>query len=277
MHIDDAKIKTAIHKYQISRSPDLFQELRDHLSNYIYHYPRKTFRANHDDAMTFYVAVLERLERIVLGYERTDYLFRTWFTVVLRNAYFDLTRKNTRTKRESIREISYEIAENVISYRPLEKKDSALTAVTNAIEKEITRAFVLRDALIFRMHYLELFHERVLSPLCVYFAIDLSRALRIYEDARAEYFPRYAEALRLNDQITLINRKIVYFKTHAPANVDALKIRKDRYQIRLNKIALVVPYRYLARLFKTSANAVTKVTQKIKRFLNEHCLFWEQV
>ena len=60
--IDDEFIKKTVKEYKATRSIIALKEINDHLSNYIYNYPRKVFGVYHEDALEFYSYYIERIE-----------------------------------------------------------------------------------------------------------------------------------------------------------------------------------------------------------------------
>ena len=66
--IDDEFIKKAVNEYKATRSIESLKEINNHLSNYIYNYPRKVFGIYHNDALEFYSYYIERIGNIILKY-----------------------------------------------------------------------------------------------------------------------------------------------------------------------------------------------------------------
>ena len=87
--IDDIFIKKLVLEYKATRSIEALKEINEHLSNYIYNYPRKVFGAFHDDALEFYSYYIERIDNIIIKYNETDAKFITWFTYTLRSHYLN--------------------------------------------------------------------------------------------------------------------------------------------------------------------------------------------
>ena len=97
--IDDEFIKKSILQYKATRSIEVMREINEHLSNYIYNYPRKVFGAFHDNALDFYSYYIERIENIILKYNETDAKFITWFTYTLRSSYLNFLDYKKRKEK----------------------------------------------------------------------------------------------------------------------------------------------------------------------------------
>lgn len=270
--IADEEIKECVCAYQISRSPVDFAHIRDVLSSYIYHYPRKVFRASHEEASGFYLSVIEKLDSALLAYRRKNYRFMTWFTVVLRNSYFNYVRKINATKRRGVESVSFQspITEDRLTLEDVigayDKEDDGSVENTRALmEVALKKVSSIRDSLIFRMHYLELYRERIIPYLRQYFEMGHAEAALFYEKARDTYIEKYRRIMRLQDSITSITRRIE--KSEGKKQIDTLKKRKDGYVKTLNSVNLTVPYKFLASSFKISVNAVTKVIKKTREFV----------
>ena len=106
MPIDDNFIKKAVMEYKVSRNVITFKEINNHLSKYIYNYPRKVFGVCHETAMDFYLYYIERIENILLKYNETEAKFITWFTYTLRNGYLNYIDSKKRKEKYKKIEIS---------------------------------------------------------------------------------------------------------------------------------------------------------------------------
>lgn len=285
MYIHDDTIKQLIHRYQIARSQELFLEIREALSHYIYHYPRKVFRADHDAAMDFYTDVLENLDRTLLQFEAKDYRFLTWFTVVLRNSYLNYARNKKKKTKRSLSSISFEriISRNKGKELRLEEiiqktegspsTDERYLKIIKRLEAALDSSFSERDSLVFKIHYLEIFQANILTAIKQHFKVDIKKAIAIYEAAKASYIDKYSRALKLQDLILSTSERIRrYEKEGKQKKARALKKNRDRYISYYHGIKIVVPYKHLANLFNSSVNAVTKVIQKIKQFFKKSAL-----
>ena len=104
--IDDDFIKKTIKEYKTTRSIAALKEINEHLSNYIYNYPRKVFGVFHNTALEFYSYYIERIENIILKYNETDAKFITWFTYTLRSHYLNFIDYKKRKEKYNKKEIS---------------------------------------------------------------------------------------------------------------------------------------------------------------------------
>jgi DNA-directed RNA polymerase specialized sigma24 family protein len=93
--LSDSKLKEAVKLYK-SGNDKSYTLLIEMLSKFIYNYPRVVYGMSPDTCGDFYEYILPRMEKILVGYRETEAKFITWFTVVLRNRYFNFLRVNRR-------------------------------------------------------------------------------------------------------------------------------------------------------------------------------------
>jgi hypothetical protein len=271
MAIDDAFIKKNILAYQTSRSSLVLNDIIAHLSNYIYHYPRKIFLLDHDKAIDFYIYYLERIEKIILKYTPIDVKFITWFTYTLKNSYLNYIDMKKRKDKDIKQELSFDkyldpYASLTLYDIVASKNDSNndyIKNISNDILEYINKIYNDRDITIFALHNLELFISHIINILMNYFNISYEDSCRICENARATYLSKYNEIIKYQDRITNINIKIEELKSKNKS-IESLVYKKECYKNRLDNIRLVVPYCFLSGVFEASKNIITKVINKIK-------------
>ena len=88
---------------------DIFAEIVQHLSPYIYNFPRIVFAADPDCCSDFYEYMLSRLHRVLSSYRETGAKFSTWFTVVLRSRYINFVKERASTSRRQVEMFSYSL------------------------------------------------------------------------------------------------------------------------------------------------------------------------
>ena len=285
--IDDEFIKKAVNEYKATRSIESLKEINNHLSNYIYNYPRKVFGIYHNDALEFYSYYIERIGNIILKYNETEAKFITWFTYTLRSHYLNFIdykkRKNKYNKKEisidaplcnrdslTLHDVlydtkSYSINEYTENYNKEINIENIALKMFNHIEKE----FNDRDSLAFFMHNLELFINLIASPIMKYFNIGYEEAYSIIEKARSTYINKYNEIIKQQDRIAKVNAQISENNRKGIFTVH-LASKKQNYIKKLHSIKINVPYDFIAKLFNITSNAVTKIINKIKTNLKEH-------
>ena len=285
--IDDEFIKKAVNEYKATRSIESLKEINNHLSNYIYNYPRKVFGIYHNDALEFYSYYIERIGNIILKYNETEAKFITWFTYTLRSHYLNFIdykkRKNKYNKKEisidaplcnrdslTLHDVlydtkSYSINEYTENYNEEINIENIALKMFNYIEKE----FNDRDSLAFFMHNLELFINLIASPIMKYFNIGYEEAYSIIEKARSTYINKYNEIIKQQDRIAKVNAQISENNRKGIFTVH-LASKKQNYIKKLHSIKINVPYDFIAKLFNITSNAVTKIINKIKTNLKEH-------
>ena len=285
MPIDDNFIKKAVMEYKASRSVITFKEINNHLSKYIYNYPRKVFGVCHETAMDFYLYYIERIENILLKYNETEAKFITWFTYTLRNGYLnyiDYKKRKEKYKKIEIsmdaplcdrealtlHDVLYDTKKYSINFITESENDN-IEEISLKIFNYIEDSFSNRDSIIFYIHNLELFINLITKPLMEFFNINYEEAYSIIEKARATYIHKYNDIIKLQDSIAKINLKISEYKRKGLWTVHLASKKQNRIN-KLRAIKLNVPHSFIAKLFDISVNAITKIINKIKKYLKEN-------
>ena len=288
MPIDDNFIKKAVMEYKVSRSVITFKEINNHLSKYIYNYPRKVFGVCHETAMDFYLYYIERIENILLKYNETEAKFITWFTYTLRNGYLnyiDYKKRKEKYKKIEIsmdaplcdrealtlHDVLYDTKKYSINFITESENDN-IEEISLKIFNYIEDSFSNRDSIIFYIHNLELFINLITKPLMEFFNINYEEAYSIIENARATYMHKYNDIIKLQDSIAKINLKISEYKNKGLWTVHLASKKQNRIN-KLGAIKLNVPHSFIAKLFDISVNAITKIINKIKKSLKENFNF----
>ena len=283
--IDDEYIKKSISIYKATKSVITLKEINEHLSRYIYNYPRKAFGINHESALDFYCYYMERIENIILKYNETEVKFITWFTYTLRNSYLNyVDYKKRKEKHNNIEEVSIDAPlcnreaytlHDVVLYDTKSYSLSDYVDNTDDIENislkmfnYIESVFNARDSLTFFMHNLELFINLVSKPLMNYFYISYEEAYSIIEKARATYIHKYNDIIKLQDSIANINLQIAENNRKGIFTIHLASKKQQRIK-KLQSIKVTVSYDFLSKLFDITVNAVTKIIKKIKTQLKE--------
>lgn len=285
MLIDDKIIKKLVSEYKTARSVITFKEIVNHLSKYIYNYARKVFGVNHEIAMDFYLYYIERIENILLKYNETETKFITWFTYTLRNGYLNYIDYKKRKEKYKKTEISIDaplcdreaLTLHDVLYDTKKYSVYSIDDIDNDNIEEISlkifncieNIFTERDSLIFFIHNLELFINLITKPLMKYFNINYEEAYSIIEKARATYIYKYNNIIKLQDSIAKINLKISEYNNKGLWIVHLASKKQNRIK-KLQAIKLNVPHSFIAKLFKISVNAITKIINKIKKYLKEN-------
>ena len=282
--IDDEYIKKNISIYKATRSAITLKDINEHLSRYIYNYPRKAFGVNHESALDFYCYYMERIENIILKYNETEVKFITWFTYTLRNSYLNyVDYKKRKEKYNNVEEVSidaplcnreaYTLHDVLYDTKTYSLSDYVHS--TDDIENIslkmfdcIESIFNARDSLTFFMHNLELFINLVSKPLMNYFNISYEEAYSIIEKARATYIHKYNDIIKLQDSIASINLQIAENNRKGIFTIHLASKKQQRIK-KLQSIKVTVSYDFLSKLFDITVNAVTKIIKKIKNQLKE--------
>lgn len=285
-YIEDKFIKKAVSEYKASRSVITFKEINNHLSKYIYNYPRKVFGVCHETALDFYLYYIERIENILLKYNEAETKFITWFTYTLRNSYLNYAdykkRKEKYKKIEvsmdaplcdretlTLHDVLYDSKKYSIDLLNSINENDDIENISLKIFNYIESVFSNRDSLAFFIHNLELFINFITKPLMKFFNINYEEAYSIIENARATYIHKYNDIIKLQDSIAKINFKISEYKSKGLWTVH-LASKKQNGIKKLQAIKLNVPHSFIAKLFNISVNAVTKIINKIKKELKEN-------
>ncbi|MBW5397839.1 RNA polymerase subunit sigma [Brachyspira pilosicoli] len=282
--IDDKYIKKSISIYKATRSAITLKEINEHLSRYIYNYPRKAFGVNHESALDFYCYYMERIENIILKYNETEVKFITWFTYTLRNSYLNYADyKKRKEKYNNVEEISidaplcnreaytlHDVLYDTKTYSLSDYVDDTddIENISLKMFDYIESIFNDRDSLTFFMHNLELFINLVSKPLMNYFNISYEEAYSIIEKARATYIHKYNDIIKLQDSIASINLQIAENNRKGIFTIHLASKKQQRIK-KLQSIKVTVSYDFLSKLFDITVNAVTKIIKKIKTQLKE--------
>lgn len=282
--IDDEYIKKSISIYKATKSVITLKEINEHLSRYIYNYPRKAFGINHESALDFYCYYMERIENIILKYNETEVKFITWFTYTLRNSYLNyVDYKKRKEKHNNIEEVSidaplcnreaytlHDLLYDTKSYSLSDYVDNTddIENISLKMFNYIESIFNARDSLTFFMHNLELFINLVSKPLMNYFNISYEEAYSIIEKARATYIHKYNDIIKLQDSIANINLQIAENNRKGIFTIHLASKKQQRIK-KLQSIKVTVSYDFLSKLFDITVNAVTKIIKKIKTQLKE--------
>ena len=286
MMIDDVFIKKLILEYKATRSIEALKEINEHLSNYIYNYPRKVFGVFHDEALEFYSYYIERIDNIIIKYNETDAKFITWFTYTLRSHYLNFLdhkkRKDKYKKQEisidaplcgkealTLHDVLYDSKSYVMNEYTNNYNESNIEKLSLNMFNYIEKEFTDRDSIAFFIHNLELFINLIIQPLMKYFNINYEEAYSIIEKARATYIKKYNEIIKQQDKIAKINAQIEINNKRGLFTVH-LASKKQNYIKKLHSIKINVPYEFIAKLLNITNNAVTKIINKIKASLKEH-------
>ncbi|MCZ9840306.1 sigma-70 family RNA polymerase sigma factor [Brachyspira hyodysenteriae] len=284
--IDDVFIKKLVLEYKATRSIEALKEINEHLSNYIYNYPRKVFGVFHDDALEFYSYYIERIDNIIIKYNETDAKFITWFTYTLRSHYLNFIdhkkRKYKYKKQEisidaplcgkdalTLHDVLYDSKSYVMNEYSNNYNESNIEKLSLNMFNYIEKEFSDRDSIAFFIHNLELFINLIIQPLMKYFNINYEEAYSIIEKARATYIKKYNEIIKQQDKIAKINAQIEINNKRGLFTVH-LASKKQNYIKKLHSIKINVPYDFIAKLLNITSNAVTKIINKIKASLKEH-------
>ncbi|ACN85100.1 RNA polymerase sigma factor [Brachyspira hyodysenteriae] len=284
--IDDVFIKKLVLEYKATRSIEALKEINEHLSNYIYNYPRKVFGVFHDDALEFYSYYIERIDNIIIKYNETDAKFITWFTYTLRSNYLNFIdhkkRKDKYKKQEisidaplcgkdalTLHDVLYDSKSYVMNEYSNNYNESNIEKLSLNMFNYIEKEFSDRDSIAFFIHNLELFINLIIQPLMKYFNINYEEAYSIIEKARATYIKKYNEIIKQQDKIAKINAQIEINNKRGLFTVH-LASKKQNYIKKLHSIKINVPYEFIAKLLNITNNAVTKIINKIKASLKEH-------
>lgn len=286
MRIEDEFIKKAVSEYKALRSAITFKEINNHLSKYIYNYPRKVFGVCHETALDFYLYYIERIENILLKYNETETKFITWFTYTLRNGYLNFVDYKKRKEKYKKTEVSMDaplcnretLTLHDVLYDSKKYSIDSLNSINESYDIEnislkifnyIESAFSNRDSLVFFIHNLELFINFITKPLMNFFNINYEEAYSIIEKARATYIHKYDDIIKLQDSIAKINLKISEYKSKGLWTINLASKKQNRIK-KLQAIKLNVPHSFIAKLFNISVNAITKIINKIKKELKEN-------
>ncbi len=272
--IDDDIIKEKIRKYR--NGSNTLDDISQYISYFVYSYPKKVFRAEHDRAMDFYIYYIKRFEKMLASYNITDVKFTTWVIRTLRSSYLNFV--NTKVERlkyqaennfpfdeNCIIESKYNIYDILV--RPDTNQEIDLFRYITKMNKYIEKNYSDLESLVFRLHHLEVFETFVPRSIFKYFNLTYKEVLLFLQDAKGTYFTKRQSFNKMQDRILSLSSKIIDLERKFATidDIQKLKDRKDKYFFRLQQFKMVVPYSYLSVKFNISTNKVAKIIAKIRK------------
>ncbi len=271
--IDDEVAKKKILEYFDDQGT--IDDIKIYISKYVYNYPRKVFCVEHNQAVDFYIYYMKRLDKMLNSYKITEVKFVTWLTHTLRTSYLNYIKKFLNTRKNEISEISLDkifidngVESNLynkipsLDYHDKSEAPESLKKMNNYIKAHYNSL----EALLFRMHYMEVFSFFLPHDIMTYFDLTYKEVLVFLDDARLTYIDKYQSFMKLQDRCTVILLKIIALEKDNPDSekIKDLKYKKERYLNRLKQLRMVVPYSYLSSKFHIKVNKISKIVGKIR-------------
>ncbi len=278
--IDDDVVKKKILEY--IDDPSNLDDIKMYISGYVYNFPRKVFRTEHNRAVDFYIYYMDRFAKILSSYKITDVKFKTWLTCTLRTSYLNYINKINKSKNLEVTEISldsilftrdgaqYSWYDRIagLDYTKKSNDSRRIEKINNYIETQYTDL----ESIVFRMHYLEVFHFFLPTSIMRYFDFTQKEVLDFLHDAKLTYIDKYDNFIKLQDRCTVILLKIMTLDQNElnHEKIKTLQEKKERYLARLKQFRVVVPYSYLSSKFDIKTNKISKIVLKIKQDIKSH-------
>jgi RNA polymerase sigma factor (sigma-70 family) len=278
--IPDAKIKGYIRDYK-SGEEKSYSLVVNMISQYIYNYPRIVFSSDADICGDFYEYVLLRLKEIINAYRETEAKFVTWFTVVLRNRYFNYLReKRSRyILKESIDLLSFDLHNeraqdlyNIVG----DPRDYSSTGVKeyNELVDNIVRNLKDRQRVFFHLYYIDTLRPEDLGFLAIYLGKEFRNVLMGIDRIKGSMVDRYefkrALLQKLSELFYVIRR---CQKKGDDTEVKEFRKKRDTLLHEYRRVKLNPSYKSISEFLRTPMGTVSsgilRMKQNVKQILKE--------
>ena len=241
-NIHDARLKCFIREYKRGDEKAYLKAV-DMISEYIYNYPRIVFGADPDGCGDFYEYILVRLDDILGRFRDTGAKFITWFTVVLRNRYFNFMRESRKgyLLRERINQVSldfengrssslYNIVGDIRDY-----SGSSPRVYDETIDM-IVRELNDRYRVFFHLYFIETLRPEDVGFLSIYLERSPREVLEGIDGIRCSMVRRYEFKRELLLKLTSVYYMIMQYQREGDARkVEGLREKRKK---------LIFEYRY---------------------------------
>jgi RNA polymerase sigma factor (sigma-70 family) len=296
--IHDIKIKSLLRKLNQtstldSMDNDIYYEILDNISQFIYNFPRIKYHKNKDICSDFYVYTLDYLYEILMKFDiKGKASFQTWFSVVLFNLWRNYinTKKNrdydySKINTQMVDDINiidrYKfLREHLISKSKeglfINKKE--IDSLDNCFQKMPKKVRVVIKA-----HYFELFKSSDITEAVDAFQLDFMVTLRKYEVLVTKTREQYKSINNLIDNVNEIiyELKRLEFIKNKNQNDDViinkaekLNQRKEKLVKKLKTTYIKLTPKQIADFFNTNANSVSNLLHRGKNYIKD---FYDEI
>ncbi|MGC8764957.1 MAG: hypothetical protein ACP5QT_03640 [Brevinematia bacterium] len=206
MKINNEKIKNLVEKYLKDSFPELIEDIKKELGEYVYYYPRVAFKKNLDICGEFYLYIMERMEKIIKNFPpKASIKFQTWFNYVLKNNFINFMKYS---KGNAVTDLSLEDYKETVYVEVFEGEDDSYRDVYSALN-EIDSS----DKAILKLYYLpELIDEADVEFISSSFDISVSKILEIQRRLIELRYKELENTRKICEKIRVLNSRILKIK-----------------------------------------------------------------
>jgi RNA polymerase sigma factor (sigma-70 family) len=269
--ISDSRIKGLIREYR-DGDEKAYLKLVEMVSSYIYNYPRIVFCADEDRCGDYYEYVLLHLRGIIDRFRDTGARFTSWFTVVLRNRYFNFIRESHKgyILREGTVCLSLDFVSDRFSglYNLIgDRKDysGSTRGQYDEIIDTIVRELNDRQRAFFHLYYLDTLRPEDVGFLSIYLGNSPRETLEGIDGVRSTMVRRYEQKHGLLIKLNEVYRRIVYLQQKSdPDMVWVEKERQKRLLYEYEHVKLNPSYKSIAEFLALPVGTVSSGILRMK-------------
>ena len=244
----------------------------DMISVYIYNYPRVVFGADPDRCGDFYEYIFVRLRDIIKQYNDTGAKFVTWFTVVLRNRYFNYIRESRKEYilREGVDLLSLDYESGRFSglYSLVGDKRDYNCCSCLAYERlvdTIVRNLNDRQRALFHLYYVETLRPEDVGFLSIYLGRPPKAVLEGIDEIRNSIIRRYELQKELLIKLNTVYYRIVRCEERGDER-KAGELREKRQKLisEYRNLKINPPYRSISGFLKLPLGTVSTGIMRMK-------------
>lgn len=206
MKLNDDKIKDLLHRYFEKYDSKLINEIKSEVGEYIYFFPKVSFKKDYDICGEFYLFVIERIEDILKNFPLDSGIrFQTWFNYVLKNQYLNFLRFN---RKEAYVELSIDDYEDEIPLEAFESEELSFKEIENVFSS-IERM----DGLILKLFYIpDVLTAEEIGEISRKFGVNISTVIKIHREIICKRQMEFQHIRKLSEKIKELNSKIMELK-----------------------------------------------------------------
>lgn len=253
---DKEKINSLTEKilfYQKNLEPSLLKEILDHISPYIWAYPKLSFcNLNEDVASDFYLYIHERFENVLLKYRVTLGKFSTYLSIRLQTYFLNFIGDRNKDPKN-------------ISHLPLLEEQLILSTenqeevhVQTQVFLNQLRIYKLKDNkryLILKLYYFDWFDEDDFILCTKIFSLTYSELLNQLDVLRNHIWKKKQQKFQYETQLNQLYTKNVNHHSFVKNHSDVQNSPKQWKKIQQNLLD-----KYLATNCYPAAKVIAEIT-----------------
>ena len=274
--INDAEVKRYIKQYKRGEEK-AYWTLVDMISEYIYNYPRIVFGADPDGCSDFYEYILIRLRDIIVRFRDTGAKFVTWFTVVLRNRYFNFLRESK--KRYILREqtdiLSFDFERGQFSdlynlFGDSRDYSASSQQLFEELVDTIIRDLGDRQRVFFHLYFIETLRPEDIGFLSIYLEKSPREVLAGIDEVRNSITRRYELKQGLLLKLTTVYHGIMQCQSVGEAGkLVELREKRERLLSQYKHVKLNPSYRSISRFLKLPIGTVSTGIMRMRSSIQQ--------